>query len=79
MLAAAILALRCYDANLYDKHIYQPLFRFLVKHKIMVPTKAFLGRRKYSREPIKYSWAVGSNRLPYIIRSVKNFFKKFNK
>lgn len=79
MVAAAVLALRCYDSNLYDKHFYQPVIRFLIKHKIIAPTRSFLGRRQYSNTFTQYKWSVGSNRLPYIVKSVKNFFKKFNK
>lgn len=79
MAIAAILALRCYDSNLYHKHIYQPVLKFLIKNKTMISTKSIASQRRFSREFVLYKWAVASNRLPYIVKSVKNFFKKFNK
>lgn len=79
VIIAIIIALYRYDVALYTKYVYSPVFWFLIRHRFLVPSRPFSLKRRAAREPITYSWSVGSNRLPYIVKAIKNFINRFKK
>ena len=77
VIIAIIIALYKYDAKLYDKHVYQPIIRLIFKETKETSEKVIQhGRRDYRNSKVK-KWSPASNRLPYYVRAIKNFFRKF--
>lgn len=73
---AIIIAIYRYDVNIYNKHFYVPFLAFLVRHNIIKLVKTGF-RHRNQPTPYKIVWTAGSNRLPYIVKAIKSFFKKF--
>lgn len=60
----------------YNKYIYWPFMYFLVKHKFATLVKARKHGRSIPNIARTHIWASASNRLPYIVKAIKDFFKR---
>lgn len=74
---AIIFAIYRTDRGVYDRHIYLPTLQFLAKFNIfkVVKSTRHISRRKYIVYTV--TWGSTSNRLPYIIKTIKNWFNQF--
>lgn len=77
VIVAIIVAIYKFDVKMYNRYVYIPLLRLLVrKENIRVIKLNEHGRRAQRRYKL-ILWIPGSNRLPYYVKAVKDFFKKF--
>lgn len=64
---------------MYIKYVYLPIFKTFYQEEY----KRILAAPRHGRRAPGSSgtirWTVPSNRLPYIVKSIKNFINKFNK
>lgn len=72
---AIIIAIHRYDKAICQKHIYYPIIGFLVDVTIIKLEKVGIRHRG---QPTTYRiiWNVSSNRLPYIAKAIRAYFKK---
>lgn len=77
VVVAILVAAHRYKSETYEKYVYQPLIRYLVKKKFAVLVKARAHGRSIPRIAKITIWSSSSNRLPYIVKLVKDFINKF--
>lgn len=77
VLIAIIVAIYKYDRRMYDRYVYFPIFKLFYKKEydawVRLPGR---GRRQRIEVTV---WSPVSNRIPYILKTIKNFINKFNK
>jgi hypothetical protein len=76
VLAILFAAHRC-GSKTYSKHVYKPLITFLVKNKCLTLYKTRAHGRSIPTVFKITVWSAASNRLPYIIKKIKDFFNNF--
>lgn len=78
VIIATLVAFYKFDAKLYNKHVYFPLIKFLVKKQYLEIVSFSNRGRRFSKKFLVLRWTANSNRLPYFVKAIKNFFNKFN-
>jgi hypothetical protein len=74
---AILVAAHRYGSETYEKYVYRPLIRYLVKKNLAVFVKARPHGRLIPRIAKITIWSSSSNRLPYIVKLIKDFINKF--
>lgn len=75
VIIAIIIAIYKYDKDTYTEYVVSPIIKFLLKVNLLKIIKTTTSR-KFRTTKHQLAWSVGSNRLPYIMKIIKNFFNK---
>lgn len=75
VIIAIIIAIYKYDKDTYTEYVVSPIIKFLLKVNLLKIIKTTTSR-KFRTTSHQLAWSVGSNRLPYIMKIIKNFFNK---
>lgn len=77
VIVAILVAAHRSQSETYGKYIYGPLMSYLIKKKYAMLVKARPHGRSIPRV-VKFTiWSSSSNRLPYIVKVIRDFINKF--
>ncbi len=79
VLIAIVVAIYKFDTKMYTKYVYLPILKTFFKKEYQTLLSMPRHGRRSSDRVTTTKWTTSSNRLPYIVKSIRNFINKFNK